>query len=218
MLIPLSDPILSRLYGPYGVQDVPGILGQLAQHWQADLARTLYWDRLFHQDDLYPVTFAALPWLWQFVARRDPPDRDALIFFSRVLLYAGRPDAGQGKYQGLSLAVSDHAQPWLPDEIRLRPDDMPVLAQLEAWFDQNAEAISAACLDAVTPDDSHASANLCAGFCGLRGSEAAAQIDSVTGFSPQTSASSICVWTGTTGDRPPQALNRKCSTSPSLTS
>lgn len=175
MLIPLSDPIWSRLHGPYGVQDVPGILGQLAQHWHADLARTLFWERLFHQDDLYPVTFAALPWLWHCVARRDPPDREALIFLSMVLLCAGRRDGGQGRYQGLSLAVMDHAKPWLPAEIRLRAEDMPVLAHLEAWFDQNAEAISAACLDAVTPEDTQASAVLCAGFCGLRGSRSAAQ-------------------------------------------
>lgn len=176
MLIPLSDPIWSRLYGPYGVQDVPGILARLADHHAPDLARTLYWERLFHQDELYPVTFAALPWVWQSVARRAPPDLDALIFLSQVLVCARRPDAGQGRVQGLSLMVGDHAKPWLPPEIRLRPDDMPVLAHLKAWFDQTADAIATACLQAVTAEDAHASAVLCAGFCGLRGSAAAANL------------------------------------------
>lgn len=176
MLIPLSDPIWSRLYGPYGVQDVHRVLGQLEQLWTVELSNKLYWEMLFHQDDLYPVTFAALPWLWQMVGQRAQPDRDALIFFSMVLLCAGRGEAGHGKYLGLSLEADDHAKSWLPLENRLRPDDMQTLARLEIWFSQNAKGIATACLEAVTADDAHAAAVLSAGFCGLRGSYAAANL------------------------------------------
>jgi hypothetical protein len=176
LLIPLSDPIWSRLYGPYGVQDVNRVLAQLEHVWTAELSNTLYWEMLFHQDDLYPVTFAALPWLWQMVGRRIPPDRDALIFFSMVLLCAGRGEAGHGKYLGLSLEVGDHAKAWLPSETRLRPDDMQTLARLEIWFSENAEEIATACLEAVTADDAYAAAVLSAGFCGLRGCDAAANL------------------------------------------
>ena len=176
MLIPLSDSIWSRLYGPHGVQDVHLVLGQLERDWTAEIAKKLYWEMLFHQDDLYPVTFAALPWLWQMVSQREPPDRDALIFFSLVLLCAVRSDAGHGKYLGLSLEVGDHAKAWLPSEIRLRPDDMQTLACLEIWFTRNAEEIATACLDAVPADDAHAAAVLCTGFCGLRGCGSAAHL------------------------------------------
>lgn len=176
MLIPLSDPIWSRLYGPYGVQGVHSTLDQLAQAWSTKLSDTLYWEMLFHQDTLYPVTYAALPWLWQMTRQRQPADTDALVFFSRVLLCASDSASPQGQYPGLSLEVGDHAKPWLPAEIRLQPDDMKTLAQLESWFHQNAEDIASACLDAVPADDAYAAMALCVGFCGLRGGISAATL------------------------------------------
>ncbi|MEO9516423.1 MAG: hypothetical protein ABJH45_08940 [Paracoccaceae bacterium] len=61
--IPLTDPIWSRLYGPYGFMDVPSILKSLEKSWDKDLAEDLFWEALHHQDDLYPATYATLPWL-----------------------------------------------------------------------------------------------------------------------------------------------------------
>lgn len=180
MLIPLSDPIWSRLYGPYGVQDVPAVLARLAQNWDTETAENLYWEMLFHQEDLYPVTYAALPWLWHMLGQRESTDLDALQFFSLVLLCAHRREVQHGtphgKYLGLSRKVEDHAKSWLPSNIRLLPEDMKTLVLLEAWVSHNGDDITTACLEAVPRDDPTTAARLSIGFCGLRGGEGAAKL------------------------------------------
>lgn len=60
-LIPLDDPVWGVLYGPYGVEDVPGALRRLSEGWDTAVAEDLFWERLHHQETLYPVTYAALP-------------------------------------------------------------------------------------------------------------------------------------------------------------
>lgn len=177
MLIPLSDPIWTRLYGPYGVEDVPHVLARLGQGWDDDVASNLFWEMLFHQESLYPVTYAALPWLWQMIGRREPVPQDALFFLSIVLICARRgteTEAGpKSRYPSLSLKAGDHAHSWLPQDRRLRADYMPVLAQLEAWLVVHEQQIAETCLNAVPDDSDHLAAVFGAGYCSVCGSEAA---------------------------------------------
>lgn len=72
MKIPLNNPIWGRLYGPCGVQNVNKNLQKLHSASDHDVAEDLYWEKWHHQDDLYPVTCAALPWLWDM----QPEDKD----------------------------------------------------------------------------------------------------------------------------------------------
>lgn len=179
MLISLTDDIWPRLYGPYGVQDVAGILKTLSHRWDETLASDLFWEMLHHQNDLYPVTFAALPWIWE-LPNRDP---NTLIFLSHVLFCATGPwgtgcdgTGPRGTYRGLSLALRDHLDDHMPAGQRMINSDMAVLAKLERWFTKHAPLISQTCLGAISDADNYRAAQLSTGFVALNGSHRAATL------------------------------------------
>ncbi len=176
MLIALDDPIWTRLYGPYGVEDVAGVLRSLSERWDEDEAQDLFWEKLYHQETLYPATFAALPWVWQLAPRPLEASAQTPLFLSHVLSSAlsiegtgpqeGKP---RGRYQGLGTDVSAHQWDWLPPEQRLRPEDMAVLEQLETWFAQAAPEMADACVALVSGETRFLDANLLRGPAALAG-------------------------------------------------
>lgn len=176
--IPLNDPVWTRLYGPYGVRNVPGILESLKTHWDDDLARELFWEELHHQDDIYPATYAALPWLLDIFQGRSSMPKEALIFFSVVLRCAVAPHGTgcdgkgpKGKYRGLAQHISDHAHSWLPVDQRLTEKDMASLKQLESWFEKAAPCIAEICLSAIESADDGEDVALAEGAIALAGGE-----------------------------------------------
>lgn len=166
MLIPLSDPIWSRLYGPYGVQDVNRVLGQLEHVWTARNSPNAVLENAFSsRRSLSRNLCRAAVALADGRSAPYHQTRYALIFFSgSAVRRAQRPGIANMGYRW-KLAVTPET--WLPS-LRLRPDDMQTLARLEIWFSENAEEIATACLEAVTADDAHLRRSN-AGFCGLRG-------------------------------------------------
>ncbi|WP_068498977.1 hypothetical protein [Paenibacillus kribbensis] len=63
-MLALSDPVWNLLQGPYGSsQYVPEMLNQLQAGYDGEIADTLYWEELYHQNTLYTCTFAAVPYL-----------------------------------------------------------------------------------------------------------------------------------------------------------
>ncbi|MEL6645752.1 MAG: hypothetical protein AAFQ79_17610 [Pseudomonadota bacterium] len=171
----MSEDIWSRLYGPYGIRDVTSDLRQLADRWDPEVAKNLFWEELHHQDDLYPVTYAALPWIKKITDASALPDEQVPLFLSHVLYCATvELDAavyGQGtggKFHGLSLRVEDHAVG--SPSSRLTAGDMVVLAALEDWLTASAAEIALACLSAIPADDEYLAAAYCTGFCSLQGS------------------------------------------------
>lgn len=153
MLIPLADPIWARLYGPYGVQDVAGDLVSLSVSWDSALADQLFWERLHHQETLYPVTYAALPWLRE-IARRDPRARqDVLAFLSWVVYCALYPSEGREPLAGLSLDLADHRLKWLPVQNWLTETDLPVLRGLGVWAEAEFPRIAEDCIATMTGEE-----------------------------------------------------------------
>jgi hypothetical protein len=153
MLIPLSDPIWSRLYGPYGLQDVAGDLGNLSVSWDREVADHLFWERLHHQETLYPVTYAALPWL-RDIARRDPrARRDVLLFLSWIVYCALYPGEGRGPLAGLSIDLADHRLKRLPVQNWLTEADLPVLRGLSDWAEAEFPLIAEDCIAAMTGEE-----------------------------------------------------------------
>ena len=189
MLIPLFDPIWSRLYGPYGVEDVAGPLEELSRRWDEDLARDLFWEKLHHQEDLYPVTFAALPWIWERSPDRlSDPAGETFPFSSYVLACATRTDGTgcdgtgpRGRFRGLSTRVEDHQWPWISPEQRLRAGDMKVLGRLEAWFARTAPVIAEASLAAISGQDRFLDAVFLNAVTTWRGAETFAEACSMWG-------------------------------------
>lgn len=170
--IPLDHPIWGRLYGPYGVQDVPAILLALSKDWQADLAKDLFWEKLHHQEDLYPVSYAALPWLWQIT--KGALDSETAFFISHMLRCAMLP-AGEGaRFRGLSVKASDHAHGWVPEADHLQAADMAMLEALEGWFAGHALSLARACLAHLPALSGHEAQLLAIGFVAVKGGDGAA--------------------------------------------
>lgn len=153
MLIPLTDPIWLRLYGPYGVQDVAGDLERLSVAWDREVADRLFWERLHHQESLYPATCAALPWLREIACRDSSARQHVLIFLSWVVYCALYPDEGQGRLAGLSLDLAVHQEKWLPSENWLSAADMPVLRALGDWAETEFTRIAKDCIAAITIEE-----------------------------------------------------------------
>ncbi len=171
MLIPLDDPIWSRLYGPYGVQPVAAELQKLLTQWNHETAKNLFWEWLHHQDDLYPVSYAALPWI---VKLAPEDDSETPLFLSHFIFCAFSTghcrETQHEKFRSLSLALQIHHREWHPAEQRLTTEDIGTLRELESWFSQNADQLAEFCVNKVTSEDIGMACHLCRGFAMTRGS------------------------------------------------
>ncbi|MEO8530689.1 MAG: hypothetical protein ABI459_05665, partial [Deltaproteobacteria bacterium] len=146
----LDSPLWSRLYGPYGVGDVPKALALLSAQWDSAVATDLFWEKLHHQETLYPVTYAALPWIWEFRPKHDEDGLKTLQFLSWVIYCAlrnseGIDNAGDHHFVGLSQDLADHQHTWLKPAERLQTEDMPFLSDLKVAFMTRVPTICEAC-------------------------------------------------------------------------
>ncbi|MGR3342468.1 MAG: hypothetical protein ACU0DI_04455 [Paracoccaceae bacterium] len=154
MNIPLNDAIWSRLYGPYGLENVGEILAGLNEQWDAEVAKDLFWEKLHHQDDLFPVTNAALPWLFAIAQKEESASPDIAYFISHALRCAVEPrefwqfgsDCTDAKFNGLPVSVAANAFYWIGKDRRLGANDIPVLSDLESWFDRTKAELGRFCL------------------------------------------------------------------------
>ena len=159
MKIAFADKVWNRLYGPYGNRSVNTQLMALSEQWDSDVAKELFWEELHHQDDIYPTTFAALPWLVEFSPSKGEAFVETHLFLSHVIHCAcseGGTGCGgtgpRGKYRGLSTEIADHRHSWIPQSEWLTIEDQPVLIRLEQWFSENWAMIAKRCLNLVGSD------------------------------------------------------------------
>lgn len=173
MKIALDHEIWQRLYGPYGNRNVNQILHDLRREWDADTANELFWEELHHQDTIYPVTFAALPWLVELAPDERSKGEEFWLFFSHVIYCAvarfGATSTNEN-FRGLSTSLEDHHHSWLPENERLNSFDLEILKQLEKWFEAHAEAFALRCLTLVD-GDLQQSAYAIEGYISLLGSD-----------------------------------------------
>jgi len=174
--LPLDAGFWSRLYGPYGNRSVNRSIQKLIDHWDHDCAIDLFWEELHHQDDIYPATYAALPWFVE-VRPQDEKGFEELYLFLSHVIYCGCSDASarsKGTYQGLSMNLKDHHHDWLPNDQWLQESDLPTLLTLKHWFTQNVSKIAVKCLDLIN-DDLTRTAYALEGFSTFNGSTAVAR-------------------------------------------
>ena len=185
MKIDLDDPLWNRLYAPHGLAEVAGPLAALTECWDDATAQDLFWEKLHHQGDLCPVTYAALPWLWDLA---DLPEARAAVlgFLAWVIHCAFRPEEMAGKreagerFRGLSLDLAVHRQAGLPEGQGLTAEDMAVLAALDGWFDTHALAMANAAARAIDGPDPGIAAHLLLGLATLNKGHGLA--DAIEGF------------------------------------
>lgn len=176
MKIALTDGIWNRLYGAYGNRSVNSQLSALAERWDDEVAKELFWEELHHQDTIYPATYASLPWLVELSHHREAAFKETYLFLSHVIHCACTGD-GTGcdgtepreKYSGLSTKIADHQHSWMPQSERLTIEDQPILINLEKWFSDNCLAIAKRCLRLVSSADQVVSAYAIEGFSSIYG-------------------------------------------------
>lgn len=176
MKVAFADELWSRLYGPYGNRSVNKQLVALSEQWDSAVANELYWEELHHQDDIYPATFAALPWLVELSPSRGEGFEETHLFLSHVIHCAcveggtGCDGTGpRGKYRGLSTEISDHQHSWIPESEWLTAEDLPFLVNLEKWFTYHCATLAEDCLRLIG-SDLMVSAYALEGFATVNGS------------------------------------------------
>ena len=171
MKLPLDNDVWTRLYGPYGNRSVNDTIATLVTQWDQDIVAELLWEELHHQDDIYPSTFAALPWLLEIAPESGEDLKEVQLFLSHVVhcACAGYEVRPKGTYRGLSPNLVDHHHTWLPEGEWLRESDLPTLLKLEEWFSHNAAKIAVDCLNIVS-DDLTKTAYALEGFAPFEGS------------------------------------------------
>jgi hypothetical protein len=60
-MLPLSDPLWEKLDDAHRDRDVPQLLSELGKAWNDEVANSLLWDCLCHQETCYGATYAAIP-------------------------------------------------------------------------------------------------------------------------------------------------------------
>ena len=176
MLIHFEDQIWTRLYGPYGHFDVRPALARLKSDWDDTVATDLFWERLFHQETLYPVTYASLPYLWKIFEELGDTQSELLSFLTAVIPAATEPalrsrssNTQQTFYNGLSLDRAAHHVEWLDPDLFLTHEDMEQLSALSEWFTEHAPEMSKACFQHIPNKAKWLDVYLCAPHCALFG-------------------------------------------------
>lgn len=159
MKIAFSESIWSRLYGPFGNSSVNTQLQALSERWDNAVAQELYWEELHHQDDIYPATFASLPWLVELSRIGGDAFKETHLFASHVIHCAFSEGdtaydriGSRGKFRGLSTKIEDHQHSWISNDEWVTLEDRPVLINLEQWFSTNCLVIATRCLSLVSSD------------------------------------------------------------------
>lgn len=62
-MLSLDDPLWEKLDDTFCDESVPSLISQLSMQWQDEVANSLFWDRLCHQDTCYGATYAVAPYL-----------------------------------------------------------------------------------------------------------------------------------------------------------
>ncbi len=62
-MLPLNDPLWKKLDDAHRDRDIPALLSRLAETWDDEAAKSLFWDCLCHQETCYAATYAAIPHL-----------------------------------------------------------------------------------------------------------------------------------------------------------
>lgn len=138
--LPLDHPLWEKLYGPYGVENVSDILNGLLSNWDPEIAKDLFWEKLHHQETLYPVTYAAACWLNE-IALKHSQSRTAIATFLGWVVYCGmRPRLADefmqksGMLLGLPTDLVELQHPWIPAPQKLLEPNLADIKKIETNF------------------------------------------------------------------------------------
>ncbi|MCW3465894.1 hypothetical protein [Chitinophaga nivalis] len=81
--------IWEKLDSPFeDAAQVPGLLAQLEQTASGEILDEICWEHIYHQQTVYEVTFAAVPYLIQFCETSQDPDYKLHIYLNLAVILA----------------------------------------------------------------------------------------------------------------------------------
>ncbi|MED1785138.1 hypothetical protein P4V43_25290 [Brevibacillus fortis] len=95
-MLDLASPAWEKLQGPYGFSDrVPALIQHIQHDYFSEEKEELYWELLYHQNTIYPCTYAAVPYLVEIALKTQRPDILLDIFVTCGIFEANNPNAPQ---------------------------------------------------------------------------------------------------------------------------
>lgn len=90
-LLEWTSDTWGKLMGPYGSgENVPTLLEQLMQEYNQETADELFQEYLFHQNTIYTVTYAAVPYLAKIACSTKVPEVQRDLFITCGIIEASR--------------------------------------------------------------------------------------------------------------------------------
>ncbi|MFF2176198.1 hypothetical protein ACFVT8_07045 [Lysinibacillus sp. NPDC058147] len=94
-MLELTSAVWANLTGPYGSgENVPALLQRLKQAYDKETVDALFENYLFHQNTIYTVTYAAVPYLMQIAWSTNFPEVQHHLFIICGIIEASRGDSG----------------------------------------------------------------------------------------------------------------------------
>ncbi|NTU19039.1 hypothetical protein HPY28_01715 [Brevibacillus sp. HB1.2] len=93
-MLDLASPLWGKLQGPYGLSDgVPALIQHVQHDYFSEEKEELYWEFLYHQNTIYPCTYAAVPYLVEIALKTESPDILLDIFITCGMFEASSENA-----------------------------------------------------------------------------------------------------------------------------
>lgn len=93
ILLAWNSDVWGKLMGPYGTgENVPALLQQLIQNYDQEIADELFEEYLFHQNTIYTITYAVVPYLVQIACSIKDPEVRHNLFITCGVIEASRND------------------------------------------------------------------------------------------------------------------------------
>ncbi|WP_237900918.1 hypothetical protein [Brevibacillus brevis] len=93
-MLDLASPVWGKLHGPYGLSDhIPALIQHIQHDYFSEEKEELYWELLYHQNTIYPCTYAAVPYLVEIARKTESPDILLDIFITCGMFEASSENA-----------------------------------------------------------------------------------------------------------------------------
>lgn len=141
--LPLDHPLWEKLYGPYGGKHVAAILGDLLANKITDTGQDFCFEMVPAFPHLFPLTYAAAPWMFEFATKIRPPYLFGMIKLATLVQLGTGPDRFNeatnsrqktGKFLGLPTSLPELHQSCTPNSLRIDENDLAAILRIEAGF------------------------------------------------------------------------------------
>ncbi|GBF73694.1 hypothetical protein PA598K_02004 [Paenibacillus sp. 598K] len=98
-MLHLDSHVWAKLSGPYGTaEQLPALLQRLEQAYSRDVFDELFQEYLYHQNTIYPATYAAMPYLARIACATDDAVVRQELFLNGGIIEAARDELDEATF------------------------------------------------------------------------------------------------------------------------